>query len=430
MASQLLKQVRSIRCLEAAWRRVRSNGLTSQSEEVQRDIRRFDEDPSSNLRSLKSRLGHGSYKFPPARGVPIPKPNNKGIRPIVLADVESRIIQRALLDVLQGVSKLQEFFINPHSFGGVQKQKSGDLAAVPAAIKAVLDEIGNGARYIASADISSFFTRISKGSVTKIIADAVEDDDFMKLLRQAIHVDLKNIESLKNHADRFPLGDIGVAQGSALSPFLGNIILADFDRQMNEGDCSCIRYIDDFIILGPSQSAVASRLKRARRILDGLGMNLADGKTSNAPIAVGSKFEFLGIELNNGLIRPSSTAKARFTRSLEAIFEKGITALVGCRSGQAIPKSESLLGIFRRVDGAIQGWGKHYRFCNDKQYFKNIDLQIDGLIRKYLGIYSAERQNSSPNVGRMMLGIERLADIEGRPFSWPTKAPMHSTDLC
>ncbi len=86
MASAFLTQARSLRCLEAAWRSVRTNGLGSKSDAVRKEIQKFDEDPSKNLRSLKSRLGHGSFKFPPARGVPIPKPGKKDIRPIVLAD--------------------------------------------------------------------------------------------------------------------------------------------------------------------------------------------------------------------------------------------------------------------------------------------------------------------------------------------------------
>ena len=81
----------------------------------------------------------------------------------------------------------------------------------------------------------------------------------MALFRQAIHVELSNLAALREHADRFPTEDIGVAQGSALSPLLGNIILADFDQRMNDGECRCLRYIDDFIVLGPSSAAVMAR---------------------------------------------------------------------------------------------------------------------------------------------------------------------------
>ena len=425
MASKLLTQVRSLRSLEAAWRNVRANGIASKSDAVQKEIQKFDEDPYRNLRSLKSRLGHGSFKFPPARGVPIPKPGKKDIRPIVLADVETRIVQRAILDVLQGIEALQPFILNPHSFGGIRRQKDAPLAAVPAAIKAVLDAIGDGGRYVVCVDVSAFFTRISKRTVSDIIGAAVADAEFMGLFRQAIHVELANLSRLREHADRFPTEDIGVAQGSALSPLLGNIILADFDKQMNEGDCHCIRYIDDFIVLGPSDSAVMARLRLAKRILGALGMTFALDKTSAHAIPVTSSFEFLGIELHNGLIRPAGKARAKFLAALRATFDQGRKALVGYRNGQPLLKAEALLGTLKRADGIIQGWGKHYRFCNDQRCFENLDIQLGQSIRDYLGFYAGERRGADADRAPAMLGVELLGALERSPFVWPKAAiPM------
>jgi len=419
MASALITQVRSLRCLEAAWRNVRTNGLASKSEAVKKEIQQFDEDPSRKLRSLKSRLGHGSFTFPAARGVPIPKAGKKDIRPIVLADVETRIVQRAILDVLQGIPELQPYFRNPYSFGGIKRQKEEPLAAVPAAIKAVIDAIGDGARFVVCADISAFFTRISKSAVSDIVAGAVKADDFMLLFRQAIHVELSNLAHLRQHADRFPTEDIGVAQGSALSPLLGNIVLADFDQQMNAGDCRCIRYIDDFIVLGPTAAAVMARVRLAKKILGNLGMSFALDKTSPNAISIASSFEFLGIGLHNGFIRPSGKARTKFLGTLRATFDQGRKALIGYRNGQPLSKSDALLGTLKKADGMIQGWGKHYRFCNDRRCFENLDGEVGQLIRDYLGFYTSERQKASADRAPAMLGVEMLGSIERTPFEWP-----------
>ncbi|WKW49902.1 reverse transcriptase domain-containing protein [Rhodomicrobium lacus] len=429
MVSNLLKQVRNLHHLEAAWRSVRSNGLASKSDVVRKDIQKFEEDPTRNLRSLQSRLVRGSFKFSPARGVPIPKPGRNDIRPIVLADVETRIVQRAILDVLQNIDELKPFFLNPNSFGGIKKRQDQPVSAVPAAIKAVLDAIGAGARHIVCADISAFFTRIQKSTVSDIVSSAVDDEEFMDLFRRAIHVELSNLTELREKAHRFPTEDLGVAQGSALSPLLGNIILADFDKQMNEGDCRCIRYIDDFVVLGPSAAAVMARVRLAKGILGALGMSFALDKTSPNAIPVTVGFEFLGIEINNGLIRPSSKARTKFLTSLRTTFNQGRDALNGYRNGQPLPKSNALLGTLKKVDGIIQGWGKHYHFCNDKRCFENLDQEISKLIRDHLAFYSGEHRKAPADRKAALLGVEMLSALERTPFEWPkvnAACPSHA----
>ena len=254
--------------------------------------------------------------------------------------------------------------------------------------------------------------------VSDIVAKAVGDYEFMDLFRRAIHVELSNLVQLRQNADRFPTEDLGVAQGSALSPLLGNIILADFDKQMNEGDCRCIRYIDDFIVLGPSAAAVMARIRLAKRILEALGMSFALNKTSQNAIPVTASFEFLGIEFNNSLIRPSGNARVKFLNTLRTTFEHGRKALIGYRNGQPLLKAHALLGTLKKADGVIQGWGKHYWFCNDQRCFENLDKEVGDLIRAYLGFYSKQREKVSPERAPMMLGIEMLGAIERTPFEW------------
>ena len=328
-------------------------------------------------------------------------------------------MQRALLDTLQGIPSLQTYFRNPYSFGGIKRGQEDELAAVPAAIKAVLDAIGSGGAYVACADITAFFTRISKSTVADIVARVVEDEELVALFRRAIHVELSNLAALREHAERFPTEDIGVAQGSALSPLLGNIILAEFDRRMNDGDCRCLRYIDDFIVLGPSPATVMARMRLSKQILSDLGMTLSPGKTSQQALPVMKGFEFLGIELNNGLIRPAAKARAKFLASVRETFSEGRKALIGYRNGLPLAKSSALLGTLKRADGVVQGWGKHYRFCNDQQCFGNLDAELGKLIGDYLGFYGYERRTAASNKGPAMLGVELLGMQERTPFAWP-----------
>lgn len=423
MTSPLIKSVRGLRSLERAWHVIRENARTSKSNDVQKEVERFEEDASRNLRSLSARLSHGSFKFPPAKGVPISKdkpggPKTGKFRPIVIADVESRIVQRSILDVLLFVPALQPYAQNAYSFGGIRKTEDS-LGAVPAAINAVLKAIEGGAKFVAVGDISSFFTRISKEAVTKIVRDATGDDEFTEFFKKAITVELANMAELREKAQKFPTHDIGVAQGNSLSPLLGNIILHEFDRQMNEGDCRCLRYIDDIIILAPGKKAAEAKMLLAVKILSKLGMELSAEKSFIKPIPVSECFDYLGIELNNGFIRPASSAKAKLLAKVQGELDASVAAFKALDHGQPLPKVRSLISTLKRVDGIVQGWGKHYRFCNDGQCFANLDDQLADMIRKYLGIYSDSRKRAGRSKARTLFGLEQLSLIERAPFQWP-----------
>lgn len=420
--SPLLKRVRSGRSLESAWRVIEGNGRFSKSETVRSEIETFRDKASLKLRSLSDRLRRGSFRFPPARAVPIPKGDKKdrgNFRPIVLATVEARIVQRSILGVLTDISELQPFFRNPNSFGGIRKSEGQELAAVPAAIHEVLAAIGKGAAYAVCADINGFFTCIPKSAVTDIIGTVVGDPDFMSLFSDAVKVELSNMAEMRERAERFPIHDIGVAQGNSLSPLLGNVILHAFDSVMNEGDCRCIRYIDDFIVLGPTRKAVAARMKLARKHLGALGMTLSEEKTHAEPQGVTDGFEFLGIELTNGLIRPTAKAQRRLLQSLDDMMKESASSFRALRNGTTLPKSQSFLGTFRRFDGAVQGWGRHYWFCNDRATFARLDAEIDAKIRRFIGIYADERKSTREVDRRCLLGIDSLVDDRRVPFAWP-----------
>lgn len=438
MNSNLLKAVFKLDNLERAWRVIHENGRVSKSEAVKLELEAFYEDSPHKLRSLHRRLLAGSFKFGKSKGIPIPKLDARGnktakIRPIVLAPVESRIVQRALLNVLVELPSLQSYVKTPYSFGGIRKERIAEesegvsvsppenLSAVPAAINAVLREIERGARYIACADIKAFFTRIPKAQVSGIISRAVNDLEFINFLESAIKVELSNLTELRSRAADFPTEDLGVAQGNSLSPLLGNIILSDFDRVMNEGDSRCIRYIDDFIILAPTEKIANARLRKATALLAKLQMSLSPDKSTKGVQPIRREFEFLGISIAPGKIRPASKAQSKFIASLESILDESRTAFIGLRNGKDIDKRKTLIATLKRVDGMIDGWGKHYWFCNDLEFFAKIDGVIENHLRGFLGAYKEIRSQLPFEDRNKLLGISELAKLRREPFRFPSQ---------
>jgi RNA-directed DNA polymerase len=421
--TDLLFQVRTRQVIDGAWQAIKRNAKVSRSLETRNEIALFEENVFTNLRRISSQLQQNKFVFPPARGVRIPKDKKDAskFRPLVVAKVKSRIVQRAIHDVLISVPAIQEFVRTPYSFGGVKKDDRDHLAAVPAAIQAVLGAIGAGSRFIVRSDITKFFTRIPKSKVTEIVAMAVKDQHFLDLFEKAIAVELENMAQLREYSGAFPIEDIGVAQGNSLSPLLGNLYLYDFDLQMNEkSDVRCIRYIDDFVILAPTKEAAENMFSKARSLLKILGLETSPDKTQRGTVENG--FEFLGIELANGLIRPSRNAQARILESIESVLNGSRNGFRKHRKTCDLPKSLSLLDSLWRIRSIMQGWGKHYRFCNDVKCFENLDQKISVLIKNYLGAYRDEREKNNDSGRWRLLGIEALAQIEREPFSWPRKS--------
>ena len=417
MRSEWLREIGRHKRLHRAWEKVRENARTSKSPDVKAEVDAFAEDPAYRVRSIATRVHRGTFDFGQARGVTPPK-GSGGHRPIVIAPVEARVVQRTVHDVLIEVDGVRPSVWTPYSFGGVPKRGEGSVAAVPAAINAVLRaRRESGATHAICADISSFFTKVPKLPLIEFVRGHTADD-FAAFFEAAITVELQNMAELRGRGDLFPTHEIGVAQGNALSPLLGNITLAAFDEAMNEGDCHCFRYIDDFVILAPSAKAANSRLRRAKRHLAELGMGLSAEKTSAGAIEIATQpLTFLGIELHTGQIRPSKAARRKLRDAVDEELTKSLRAF-RANDGKAIDRKRSVTATLARIDGMVDGWGKHYRFCNDPQIMRRLDDEIDAKVRDYLGQYAGLKRKAGDAHRRQMLGLQQLQSIPSDPLRW------------
>jgi retron-type reverse transcriptase len=99
MDSTLYGRLRSLRNLDRAWQAIRANSATSTSRQTKDEVAEFAKNVYGNLRRIQARLKKNRYEFAPAKGVSI-KREGKRPRPLVLACVQDRVVQRAILQVL------------------------------------------------------------------------------------------------------------------------------------------------------------------------------------------------------------------------------------------------------------------------------------------------------------------------------------------
>lgn len=129
-------------------------------------------------------------------------------------------------------------------------------------------------------------------------------------------------------------------------------------------------------------------------------------------------FTFLGVELISGIIRPDNDAINEFKSKINLLVSEGRHAFkVGVNQ---IPgeKRNDFLSILTRMHRLIQGWAKHYKFCNDHLLFARLDDFVNEKLREYIGGYSEATKDTSPRNKRTVLGVQLLGDIDWRSLEW------------
>lgn len=397
--------------LMGAWHAIRRNAETSRQETTKRRAREFGEDLVVNLRKLQSRLEAG-YIFAKAHGATPAKAGGKpGKRPLVVAPLEDRIVQRAILDVLQDADELpmvQAVLSCRTSIGGIRGR------GVDTGLKLFEQRIEAGDRYCAGSDIAAFFTKIPRQAVFDFLTNAGAEHEFVHLLEKALTVELANEDSL-SAADRklFPTGPDGVAQGCPLSALAGNIVLRDFDARMNERGVTCIRYIDDFVLLGTTEGAVTKAMASAGEMLAAYGMTIYD--PDRAPTkafrgVIGEPHEFLGHELRPGSYPPASGPREKLMAQIAVLISEGQRSIDKAARGRQLQSQDRCYAqTLVAIDNTVRGWRGSFRTSNCPDVFAAMDKEIDRLLEGFQGYYRARMAKMTRAQQRQAMKVTLLA---------------------
>lgn len=239
-----------------------------------------------------------------------------------------------------------------------------------------METINNGSTYFIKSDIKEFFTSIKIDLVMDILRnDLKKEDKFLSLVEHAIkvEVDKNSLQKLKNAGtEYYNFEEKGVPQGCCLSPIFGNILLYKFDNAMNTSDVTCLRYLDDFIIFAPNQKIASGAFRKAKQILKNLNLEVYDPKFHTDKAEEGStsnKFDYLGITIHKNNIRPNKKSKKNLLTKINGYIDE---------------VDKKPYEVLSSINNTINGWKKQYSFCNDNNYFKNIDTEIDKFIDTYM----------------------------------------------
>lgn len=409
----LSERVRATDTLLEAWHAIRRNGETSRSRKTREETKRFGSDLPRQLRRISEHL-RARYEFEKPKGSTPPKknkPNEK--RPLVIAPIPDRIVQRAILDVLQRAEELsdvQAVLATPTSIGGIRGR------GVEHAIEIIeAAHTAGEAQFVAGSDIAAFFTQIRQADVVGFIGSQTDDVEFVDLFARALKVDLANADEM-DPDDRklFPTDDVGVAQGCPLSAFAGNVALRKFDAEMNGRGVICVRYIDDFILLAKRRDAVEKAFKNAGRHLAAMGMSIYQpserpDKAFFGPIS--AHYEFLGYQIVPGVYPPAKKNRDGLIDAIRQELDEGrghiLRTLKRGGNGQRLQYyAQSLVA----VDGLLRAWSGSFRASRCERTANEIDVACDQLIANFIEFYRDRTRDLTQTAKRRVLGVHVLAD--------------------
>ncbi|PZX10562.1 reverse transcriptase (RNA-dependent DNA polymerase) [Palleronia aestuarii] len=275
--------------------------------------------------------------------------------------------------------------------------------------------IDGGAKFYFQSDIQAFFTKIPTDQVINILRRETGDEAFVDLFARALEVHLANKDELLGYAHLFPKGGIGVAQGSSLSAFSGNVLLYDMDQKLNTMSVTAVRYIDDILMVGADHSSIDAAKAYAEKTLADFGFGLytpADGSEKAAQGECNNSINFLSCTLQPKRCVPSA-------KSIENMKEVVRETLVASKStikealakGTALNPKQSQSAVLHTLGERIYGWQKSFAFCNQRQPFEHLDVYVAKQIADYHGVIVRQLGKADHQTKAMILGVPSIANM-------------------
>jgi group II intron reverse transcriptase/maturase len=344
---------------------------------------------------IKDELLGETYEPKPVRVIEIPKPSG-GKRMLGIPTVLDRMIQQA---VLQVIGPIFDPTFSDASYG-FRPGRSAQQAVVRAR-----EYVAAGHRFVVDLDLENFFDRVNHDILMSRVARKIEDKRLLRLLRHLLTAGMMTGGIVSPRA-------AGTPQGSPLSPLLSNVLLDDFDKELERRGHAFVRYADDANVYVRSQQAGERVMTSLTRFLE----RKLKLRVNRSKSAVGRpwKRKFLGYSVTphkQPRLKPAPESIKRMKARVREIMRRG--------------RGRNIHRVIEELNLYLRGWFGYFRLSEVKQVFDRLDQWIRRHIRKLMWIRWKKSTTRRKKLRSLGIGAHEatIATGNGRGSWWNSMSP-------
>ena len=385
--SSLMGKILSRENMQAAFKRVVSNKGAAGIDGMRVDG--LGEDLKQKWSCIREQLLAGEYCPQAVRQVEIPKPGGRGMRTLGIPTVLDRLIQQALHQQLMPL-------FDPHFSENSYGFRPGRSAQQ--AVQAARRHVADGNRWVVDLDLEKFFDRVNHDILMSRVARTVKDKQVLRLIRRYLQAGLLEGGVVSPRQE-------GTPQGGPLSPLLSNILLDEFDKELEARGHRFCRYADDCnIYLQTRRSAERVMASVSRFLEERLKLKV---NRSKSRVDRPWNRSFLGYSMSFHKAPRLKVAPASVKRHKQKV--KGIL-----RRG----RGRKLATVIEELRPVIRGWLNYYRLAEIKRHFEELDQWLRRKLRCILW-----RQWKRPRTRARKLVQRGLAKVQAFRSAYNGRGP-------
>jgi RNA-directed DNA polymerase len=319
------------------------------------------------LEEIRDELVSETYRPTRNRVKEIPKDKDK-VRILGIPTIRDRVVQGALKLILEPIFEAD---FQKGSYG--YRPKRNPHAAVDRVAEAV---VKNKTRVI-DLDLRAYFDNIRHDILLRKVAERVNDDQVMRLLRLILKAG----------------GKRGVPQGGVISPLLSNIYLNEVDRMLERANgvtrrgrytyIEYARFADDIVVLVDGfrkwEWLLKAAYKRLVEEFEKLDVQMNHDKTRIVDLTRDETFSFLGFDYRRVRTRrgvwgvrvtPRMKARTAVLKKLKEVFRRY--------------QSQPVDRVIYLINPILRGWVNYFRVGNSSECFGYIKDWVEKRIRCHL----------------------------------------------